>query len=309
MALVEAEHLTKRYGQRKAVDDLSLTIEEGEIFGLLGPNGAGKTTTILMMLGLTEPSAGSVRVAGFDPTHDSIKVKRIASYLPETVGFYEDMSARANLRYTAELNRIPRKHAEELIDDALETVGLEDRGEDKVGTFSRGMRQRLGIADVLIKSPKVVFLDEPTLALDPDGVNHILELILDLRRQRHMTILLSSHLLDQVQRVCDRIGIFVKGKLVALGGIEELGVALASGDGRVVELAAEPLSEDLIAALRRVDGVEAIDRSQKMLLVRSARELRPQLVRAVADAGAKLLHLRLQTVGLEQIYFRYFRES
>src|SRR5581483_8737265 len=166
-ALVQTEHLTKRYGERTAVDDLNLTLNEGEIFGLLGPNGAGKTTTILMLLGLTEPSAGKATVDGLDPTRDAIKVKRVVSYLPENVGFYEDMSALGNLRYTADLNRIRPKEAESLIQEALEAVGLEDRAQDKVGTFSRGMRQRLGIADVLIKRPKLVFLDEPTLALDP----------------------------------------------------------------------------------------------------------------------------------------------
>ncbi|HLQ34395.1 MAG TPA: ABC transporter ATP-binding protein, partial [Chloroflexota bacterium] len=244
-ALVETQQLTKRYGERTAVDDLNLTIQEGEIFGLLGPNGAGKTTTILMLLGLTEPTAGGATVAGLDPQREALKVKRIVSYLPENVGFYDDMSALANLRYIAELNRIPRKEAEDLIDEALTEVGLSERAFDKVGQFSRGMRQRLAIADVLIKRPRLAFLDEPTLALDPDGVNQILELILKLRRERHVTILLSSHLLEQVQRICDRIGIFVKGKLVALGGIEELGVKLASDNGRVVEIGAEPLNEDL----------------------------------------------------------------
>jgi len=308
-ALVETQQLTKRYGERTAVDDLNLTIQEGEIFGLLGPNGAGKTTTILMLLGLTEPTAGGATVAGLDPQRDALKVKRIVSYLPENVGFYDDMSALANLRYIAELNRIPRKEAEDLIDEALTEVGLTERAFDKVGQFSRGMRQRLAIADVLIKRPRLAFLDEPTLALDPDGVNQILELILKLRRERHVTILVSSHLLEQVQRICDRIGIFVKGKLVALGGIEELGVKLASDNGRVVEIGAEPLNEDLIKSLRAVKGVKAVERAQKLLLVRSDKELRPELAQAVAGAGSKLLHLRLQTVSLEQIYFRYFRES
>lgn len=309
-ALVETQHLTKRYGERTAVDDLNLTLNEGEIFGLLGPNGAGKTTTILMLLGLTEPTEGSATVAGLDPQKDALKVKRVVSYLPENVGFYDDMSAYANLAYTAELNRIPRKETQELIEESLEEVGLSERAYDKVGTFSRGMRQRLAIADVLIKRPRVAFLDEPTLALDPDGVNQILELILKLRRERDMTILLSSHLLEQVQRICDRIGIFVRGKMVALGGIEELGVQLASnGRGRVVEIGAEPLTEDLIAALRAVKGVKKVERAQKLLLVSSDRELRPELATAVGAAGAKLLHLRLQTVGLEQIYFRYFKEN
>jgi ABC-2 type transport system ATP-binding protein len=308
-ALVQTEHLTKRYGDRTAVSDLNLTIDEGEIFGLLGPNGAGKTTTILMLLGLTEPSDGTAQVSGLDPMREGLKVKRLVSYLPENVGFYDDMTALGNLRYTAELNRLRRKEADELIHEALEEVSLEDRANDKVGTFSRGMRQRLGIADVLIKRPKLVFLDEPTLALDPDGVNQILELILTLRRERGMTILLSSHLLEQVQRICDRIGIFVKGKMVALGGIEELGLQLSNNGGRVVEIGAEPLTEDLITALRAVRGVKAVERAQKLLLVRSDKELRSELAGAVTKAGSKLLHLRLQTVGLEQIYFRYFREA
>ncbi len=308
-ALVETQQLTKKYGERTAVDALNLTLEEGEIFGLLGPNGAGKTTTILMLLGLTEPTEGTATVAGFNPQRDGLKVKRIVSYLPENVGFYEDISALANLRYTAELNRIRRKEAEELIEEALEEVGLADRAFDKVGTYSRGMRQRLAIADVLIKRPRLAFLDEPTLALDPDGVNQMLELILKLRRERGMTILLSSHLLEQVQRICDRIGIFVKGKMVALGGIEELGMQLSNNGGRVVEIGAEPLSEDLIKALRAIKGVKAVERSQKLLLVSSDKELRPELATAVAAAGAKLHHLRLQTVSLEQIYFRYFREN
>ncbi|HEX6513818.1 MAG TPA: ABC transporter ATP-binding protein, partial [Chloroflexota bacterium] len=158
-ALVETQHLTKRYGERTAVDDLNLALEEGEIFGLLGPNGAGKTTTILMLLGLTEPTEGKATVAGLDPQHEALKVKRVVSYLPENVGFYDDMSAVANLRYTAELNRIGRKEAEVLIEEALVDVGLAERAFDKVGQFSRGMRQRLAIADVLIKRPRLAFLD------------------------------------------------------------------------------------------------------------------------------------------------------
>jgi ABC-2 type transport system ATP-binding protein len=307
--LVETQHLTKRYGPRAAVNDLNLTINEGEIFGLLGPNGAGKTTTIMMMLGLTEPTSGGVTVAGLNPQREALKVKRVVSYLPENVGFYDDMTAVGNLRYTAELNRIPRKEAEDLIDEALEQVNLADRALDKVGTFSRGMRQRLAIADVLIKRPRLALLDEPTLALDPDGVNQILELILKLRRERQVTIMLSSHLLEQVQRICDRIGIFVKGQLVAHGSIEELGLTLATNGARVVEVAAEPLGEDLIAALKAIKDVKSVEEANRMVLVRSDKDVRPQIVQTVAKNKASLLHLRLQTVGLEQIYFRYFREE
>lgn len=220
--IVETEDLTKKYGQRTAVDHLNIKIEEGEVFGFLGPNGAGKTTTLLMFLGLTEPTSGKAKVIGFDPTREPFKVKEKVGYLPENVGFYDDMDARQNLRYIAKLNRISGEVSEKRIDYWLEMVGLSEESTKKVGTFSKGMRQRLGIAEVLIKEPKLVFLDEPTIGLDPDGTNRMLDLIHSLSREKNITLFLSSHLLDQVQRICDRVGIMINGKLVAIGPIEEL---------------------------------------------------------------------------------------
>ncbi|MDP2661992.1 MAG: ABC transporter ATP-binding protein, partial [Dehalococcoidia bacterium] len=197
-AIIEMVNLTKKYGDFTAVDRLNLEVTEGEIFGLLGPNGAGKTTTILMMLGLTEPTAGRVRVAGFSSTRRPLEVKRLVGYLPDNVGFYEDMSARENLRYTAALNGLSRREADRRIDDLLERVGLPDVADQRAGSFSRGMRQRLGIADVLIKGPRLVVLDEPTLGIDPDGVRHVLDTIVRMSREQRITVLLSSHLLHQV---------------------------------------------------------------------------------------------------------------
>jgi len=204
--VIETKGLTKYYGQQAAVDGLSLDVQQGEIFGFLGPNGAGKTTTILMLLGLTEPSGGEARVCGFNPTREPLKVKRLVGYLPENVGFYQDMSARENLRYVARLNHIPDS------EDA----------QKRVGTFSRGMSQRLGIAEVLIKDPRVCFLDEPTLGLDPDGAIRMIELIQSLSRERTITMLVSSHNLEQVQKISHRVGIMIKGKLVAVGPMQEL---------------------------------------------------------------------------------------
>jgi ABC-2 type transport system ATP-binding protein len=217
-----AEELTKRYGSQTAVNSLNLSIYEGEVFGFLGPNGAGKTTSILMFLGLTEPTSGKVNVVGFDPTRDPFHVKEKVGYLPENVGFYDDMDARQNLRFIARLNRIPDKTSKARIDETLGLVGLLDEAKKKVGLYSKGMRQRLGIAEVLIKDPKLIFLDEPTIGLDPDGTNRMLDLIHNLSRERGITTFLSSHLLDQVQRICNRVGIMIKGKLVAVGPIEEL---------------------------------------------------------------------------------------
>jgi ABC-2 type transport system ATP-binding protein len=220
--IIEAEELTKRYGTQIAVNHLTLQIQQGEVFGFLGPNGAGKTTTLLMFLGLTEPTSGKVQVIGFDPTREPLRVKERVGYLPENVGFYDDMDARQNLRFIARLNRIPDEVSDKKIDELLRVVGLFEEGQKKVGTYSKGMRQRLGIAEVLIKEPKLIFLDEPTIGLDPDGTNRMLDLIRSLSREKNITIFLSSHLLDQVQRICDRVGIMIKGNLVALGPIQEL---------------------------------------------------------------------------------------
>lgn len=220
--IIEAEGLTKKYETQIAVNHLDLQIREGEVFGFLGPNGAGKTTTLLMFLGLTEPTSGKVRIVGFDPTRDPLRVKEKVGYLPENVGFYDDMDARQNLRFIARLNRIPDAVSGKKIDELLQQVGLFGEGKKKVGTYSKGMRQRLGIAEVLIKEPKLIFLDEPTIGLDPDGTNRMLDLIHSLSRERNITIFLSSHLLDQVQRICDRVGIMIKGNLVAIGPIQEL---------------------------------------------------------------------------------------
>jgi len=220
--IIETEGLTKRYGSYTAVNQLGLNIREGEIFGFLGPNGAGKTTTLLMFLGLTEPTAGKVRVCGLDPARDPIRVKEQVGYLPENVGFYDDLDALENLRFVARLNRVPDNESAKRIDELLSLVGLHEDAEKKVGAYSKGMRQRLGIAEVLVKEPRLVFLDEPTIGLDPDGTNRMLDLISSLSREKKITVFLSSHLLDQVQRICDRVGIMIKGNLVAVGPIEEL---------------------------------------------------------------------------------------
>jgi ABC-2 type transport system ATP-binding protein len=215
--------LTKRYDRQTAVDHLNFGIMEGEIFGFLGPNGAGKTTTLLMLLGLSRPTEGRALVWGLDPERKAMEVKRIVGYLPENVGFYGDMDAVQSLRYIADLNRIPKSETEDRIHEVLNLVGLSENGGKKVSAFSRGMKQRLGIAEVLLKSPKVMFLDEPTLGLDPDGAVRLIELIQSLNRERKITVLLSSHHLQQVQKISHRVGIMIKGKMVAEGSIEDLG--------------------------------------------------------------------------------------
>jgi len=193
MVMVETSKLTKVYGDATVVDNLNLNVDEGQIFGFLGPNGAGKTTTILMLLGLTAPTSGNASIGGFNSTREALKVKRIAGYIPEKVGFYNDLSARYNLLYTANLNGIFDAKAENAVDKALADVGLKDKAEDPVAQFSKGMKQRLAIADILVKQPKVAFLDEPTSGIDPAGITQILDLISNIARENNMTIIMSSH--------------------------------------------------------------------------------------------------------------------
>ncbi|MDO8956706.1 MAG: ABC transporter ATP-binding protein [Deltaproteobacteria bacterium] len=220
--VIETQELTKVYGEQVAVDHLNLKINEGEVFGFLGPNGAGKTTTLLMLLGLSEPTSGKAWVCGFDPTREPLKVKRLVGYLAENVGFYDDMNAVQNLLFISRLNGIPDDLASNKIKELLKIVDLEVDPKKKVGEYSRGMRQRLGIAEVLLKDPQVVFLDEPTLGLDPDGSIQMLELIRSLSQDKKITVFFCSHLLDQVQKISHRVGIMIKGHLVAVGRIEDL---------------------------------------------------------------------------------------
>ncbi|NLE10267.1 MAG: ABC transporter ATP-binding protein [Actinobacteria bacterium] len=316
--VITAQGLTKRYGQFTAVDGLDLSIERGEIFGLLGPNGAGKTTTILMLLGLTEPTAGSVRVAGFDPVRDPLSVKTVVGYLPDNVGFYPNMTGKQNLLYTASLNRIPRKEAEERADLLLQDVGLAEAAGKRAGKYSRGMRQRLAVADALIKRPSVLILDEPTIGIDPEGVRELLAMLARLKQEEGMTILLSSHLLHQVQEVCDRVGIFVGGHLIAAGPVAELErelaregdlefrVSVVGPDGRE---ASDSLLEELAREMRTLDGVGEVSAVRGTFTVTAAHDVRTAMAQAVIGKGLLPISLSQRGMSLDDIYDRYFREE
>lgn len=257
--VIRTRKLTKRYGTLTAVDRLDLEVFPGEVFGLLGQNGAGKTTTILMLLGLSEPTDGEASVMGLDPAWEPREVKRRVGYLPDAVGFYDGMTGRENLRYTARLNGLDRRESAAAIDEVLEQVGLTGRADDPVGTYSRGMRQRLGIADALVKSPDLLILDEPTTSIDPIGVVEILDLLRKLVDERGLAIMLSSHLLSQVQTVCDRIGIFANGRLIGVGTVEQL--AAKFGDGSAaIEVGLElPTAGDVARAERTLRGIRSVE--------------------------------------------------
>lgn len=307
--IVRTENLTKKYGDTTAVGDLNLEINEGEIFGLLGPNGAGKTTTILMLLGLTEPTGGSASIDGKDCTRNPIGVKRIVGYLPDNVGFYGDMTGRENLRFTGQLNGLASDDIEARIDTLLERVSMSYAADQKTGTYSKGMRQRLGIADVLMKDPKVVILDEPTLGIDPKGVHELMELISELSHVDGRTILISSHQLYQVQQVCDRVGIFVKGSLIACGPIAELGKAIRTDQNMQLEFAATPNDEKLAGLIKSIDGVDEVERENESFLIHSTRDIRSDLTRTACGGGYDIMHMRQQGGDLDEIYRMYFAKE
>jgi ABC-2 type transport system ATP-binding protein len=303
--VIETAKLTKRYGAVTAVDGLDLTLHRGEVFGLLGPNGSGKTTTILMLLGLTEPTSGTVRVLGYDPARKPLQVKARVGYLPDSVGFYDELTAIENLRYIGRLNRLAPAEVDERARGTLERMGLGDVMNHRVATFSHGMRQRLGMADVLIKQPEVVILDEPTLGLDPEAARAFLELVRGLKDDG-FTVLLSSHLLHQVQAVCDRVGLFQKGKMVLEGTVASLALKVLGGAYRIH---VEASGGDLERELKHIEGVADLRGGEGRFIIEGRRDVRAEVAEAVVRSGGKLLSMRLEQPGLDEVYTHYFQEA
>jgi len=314
--IIELAGLTKKYGSFTAVNQLNLNVSKGEIFGLLGPNGAGKSTTILMMLGLTEPSEGSVHVCGINSTTNPIEVKKRVGYLPEDVGFYDDLTGLENILYTARLNRIPESIARPKAEELLVRVGLAETVNKKAGKYSRGMRQRLGLADVLIKDPEVIILDEPTSGIDPKGVREFLDLIVELRNENGLTVLFSSHNLHQVQQVCDRVGIFVEGKLLAEGDILSLSKKLFTNSLYLIEAGIIPpdtvslkgnqLTDWVKEILQPVEGISSVSEQNGIFRIECSRDLSAGISKTIIGAGAGLNYLTRKEYGLDDIYNRYF---
>jgi len=302
--VIEARDLTKRYGAAAAVNAISFTVGKGEIFGLLGPNGAGKTTTILMMLGLTDVTAGTVRVLGCDPVREPLSVKRRVGYLPDTVGFYDNLTATENLNYTARLMGFPASERADRIARALDRVGLADVAHNRVATYSRGMRQRLGLAEILMKEAQIAILDEPTSGLDPQATVELLEMIRALKRDG-VAVLLSSHLLERVQSVCDRVALFQSGKIVLMGTVPELAREVLGG-GYNVEVEAD--GEGLAEKFSEMVGVRAVDQSgPSRYRLLAERDVRPQAAAVVVNAGGSLRRLSIEEPSLDAIYNRYFQ--
>jgi ABC-2 type transport system ATP-binding protein len=302
--LIEAQNLVKRYDGVTVVKGVSFSVAPGEIFGLLGPNGAGKTTTILMLLGLSDITEGQARVVGYDPVREPLSVKRRVGYLPDSVGFYDNLTAADNMRYMARLIGLTHDQREQRIKDSLEHVGLTEVADRRVTTFSRGMRQRLGLAEILMKEAQIAILDEPTSGLDPQATVELLEIIRNLKLHG-VSVLLSSHLLDRVQSVCDRVALFNEGQIVLIGTVAELGRQVLGG-GSYVDIEAQ--GQGLAECLATVPGVRAVETTAaNCFRLLAEGDVRPEAAAAVVGAGGRLLRLSVEQPSLEMIYTRYFQ--
>ncbi|WP_225321304.1 ABC transporter ATP-binding protein [Rhizosphaericola mali] len=311
--IIEINGLVKKYGSLRAVNNLNLSINKGEIFGLLGPNGAGKTTTILMLLGLTEPTSGKMSVCGYDPIMNPIQIKRKVGYMPDSLGFYKDLTAYENLSYTARLNGIKEYKLRDHITNVLDLVGLYKVRENKVVTYSRGMKQRLGLADVLIRNPEVVILDEPTLGIDPSGVQDFLRLIKQLNENRKLTVLLSSHYLYQVQKICDRVGIFVNGSLLAQGDVNSLASELFGTEPNTIKITTDTPVEDFKLIERSLLTLEIVKKvsllNLNQIIIECKQSCTSTIVRNLVNLNVSICGVEQQNYGLDEIYQRYFENN
>ncbi|WP_202319927.1 ABC transporter ATP-binding protein [Archaeoglobus neptunius] len=290
MHAIEIEGVTKCYGEFKALDDLTLHVEMGDVFGFLGPNGAGKTTTINAALGLIRPDSGNIRILGIDVEEKPVEVKKVCGYLPENYGFYDNLSAMQNLTYYAEFYGI---RSRDYLQELLAMVGLENAAEKKLKEFSRGMRQRLALAQALINDPEVVFLDEPTNGLDPSGIADFRRIIRNLNRDGK-TIFFSSHILAEVREVCRSIGIISKGRLLKTGRIDKLNSKMS------IIVQTEPQADE---SLLREFGDVSFDEQQDAFVIDVERDCRVEISKRLFESGYIVKELHLREPTLEEVYF------
>jgi len=304
--MIRVEGLTKDYGLRRAIDSLTFDAKQGEILGFLGPNGAGKTTTMRILTGYMPPTAGVAEIGGFDVVEQSLEVRKRVGYVPESVPLYPEMTVFDYLKFMADLRRVPK--TEERVDEVLDLLNLGDRSESIIGNLSKGMRQRVGLAQALVHRPDVLILDEPTIGLDPAQIIEVRNLIRELGQQ--CTILLSTHILSEAQQVCNRVLIINKGRIVAEDTPEHLQARLTGAQRVSVQVAGD--SDGLDGVIRAVSGVTRVNRVADGRLefeTTPGFDPRPEVARSVIEAGYGLLEMRPLGMSLEEIFLQLTREE
>jgi ABC-2 type transport system ATP-binding protein len=304
--MICVESLTKDYGSRRAIDSLTFNAQKGEILGFLGPNGAGKTTTLRILCGYMPPTSGTATVAGFDIVNESIEVRRRVGYLPETVPLYPDMTVFDYLKFMADLRRLPE--AEDRVEDVLDQVHMAERADGYIGNLSKGMRQRVGLAQSLLHQPEVLILDEPTIGLDPAQIIEVRHLIREIGKER--TVLLSTHILSEAQQICNRVLIINKGHIVAEDTPAHLQERI-TGAQRVI-LRVKGDDDGLLSLIEKVPGVLRVVRDENGDLefeTIAGQDVRPQVARAVVNAGYDLCEMRPVGISLEEIFLQLTRDE
>ena len=298
---IEVNSLTKIYDKVPVVNSLSFNVKKGEIFGFLGPNGAGKTTTIKSILGLIRTNSGGIKINGIDISTDGKKIKKNIGYLPERVAFYQNLTAVQNLNFYAEMKNVPRGECINLIME----MGLKESAYKKVGKFSHGMRQRLGMARAMLGNPSILILDEPTGGLDPRGVKLIREKIRELNK-KGATVFVSSHILSEIQAIADQVGIINRGRLVAKNNVSTLSNELKIKPKLILEL--KEVSEKTIKELKKIEGVEKVEiRGNKIEIICNA-ETRAKVIVAIEKAGGNIINMQTTEPTLEEVFMKYTEE-
>lgn len=306
--VIETKELTKVYGSGveavTAVDHVNLQIEGGTIFGILGPNGAGKTTLITMLTGLILPSSGSANVFGHDIVRDSLQVRKKVGLLPEGLGFYGNLTAEKNLNYIAALNDVSRAERDKRVDQALKAVALDEFRDRKVGAFSRGMAQRLGIAQALIKDPELLLLDEPTAGIDPEGARAFKDLVFKLNSEQGRTVVICTHLLHEVGPLCTHVAIMHRGKFATQGRVDEIVDRMMVEEGYriVIEVKGDP--EALVKELKGSSGIISLEVEDRNISVRATSDIRAAIVRVASVKDVEILSVRRLEPSLEDIFMK-----
>jgi len=304
--MIRTTGLTKDYGSRRAIENLTFEVDQGEVVGFLGPNGAGKTTTMRILAGYMPPTFGTAQIAGFDVVNESIEVRRRVGYLPETVPLYPDMTVFEYLKFMADLRHLP--DGDEMVENALELVQMEQRAEGYIANLSKGMRQRVGLAQALLHKPEVLILDEPTLGLDPAQVVEVRNIIREIGKDR--TILLSTHILSEAQHICDRVLIINKGHIVAEDSPENLQARLVGAERSILRVRGD--ADELASQVAKIKGVQGVKvRPDGALEFQFAPgvDVRPQVAKTVIKSGYDLLELSPVGLSLEEIFLELTRDG
>ncbi|MBE3116901.1 ABC transporter ATP-binding protein [Candidatus Bathyarchaeota archaeon] len=306
--MIDTNNLTRKFGNLTAVDNVTLHVDEGEVFGFLGPNGAGKTTTVRMLCCLIGKTSGEAKIGdlSIDKEADCLKIRKMVGFLPENVGLYDSLSAYRNLDFFGKLYEVPDQKRAENIERLLRLLGIWERKEDAVGTFSKGTKQKIAIARALIHDPQVLFLDEPTANLDPEASKTVRDFILGLKKEKR-TIFLNTHNLDEAERLCDRIAI-LKGKLIAVDSPKNLERSLYNRK-TIVHL--ESVSDAIIAAVQKLSAVKAVRTSDKKLIldIDNPEKDNPDIVRAIVKAGGNVQYVTELRSTLEDVYLKLIKEA